>query len=113
MQDIDVYSHHKYDIGKTKHKFLIPLKKDATFKKQRPSKIPINLRDKLDKLMDELIQAGIIRELTENDDMNSWFVNPVIILPKKDYVKEVLDARYLKSITDTSNCNWPLDHYRC
>ena len=59
--------------------------------------------------MDELIQAGIVRELNEKDDMNSWFVNPVIILPKKDYVKLVLDARYLYSITNTSNCSWPLE----
>ena len=109
IEDQVVYSHHKYDIGKTKHKFHIPLKKDAIFKKQRSSKIPVHLRDKLDKLMDELIQAGIIRELKEKDDMNSWFVNPVIILPKKDYVKLVLDASYLKSITDTSNCSWPLE----
>ena len=43
--------------------------------------------------MDELIQAGIVRELNEKDDMNSWFVNPVVTLPKKDYVKLVLDAR--------------------
>ena len=107
LQDNDVYSHHKYDIGRTKHKFHLPLKKDATFKEQRPSKIPIHLRDKLERLMDELIQAGIIRELNENDDMNSWFVNPVIILPKKDYVKLVIDARYLNSITDTSNSSWP------
>ena len=40
------------------------------FKKQRPSKIPVHLRDKLDILMDELIQAGIIRELNEKDDWN-------------------------------------------
>ena len=59
--------------------------------------------------MDELIQAGIIRELDEHDDMNSWFVNPIIILPKKDYVKLVIDARYLNSITDTSNSSWPLE----
>ena len=109
LQDNDVYSHHKYDIGRTKHKFHLPLKKDATFKKQRPSTIPIHLRDKLEKLMDELIRAGIIRELNENDYINSWFVNPVIILPKKDYVKLVIDARYLNSITDTSNSSWPLE----
>ena len=109
IEDQDVYSHHKYDNGKTKHKFHIPLKKNATFKKQRPSKIPVYLRDELDKLMDEVIQAGIVSELNEKDDMNSWFVNPVIILPKKDYVKLVLDARYLNSITDTSNCSWPLE----
>ena len=109
IEDQDNYSHHKYDIGKTKHKFHIPLKTEPTFKKQRPSKIPVHLRDKLDKLMDELIQAGIVRELNEKDDMNSWFVNPVIILPKKDKVKLVLDARYLNSIADTSNFNWPLE----
>ena len=59
--------------------------------------------------MDELIQGGIIRELDESDDLNSWFVNPIIILPKKDYVKLVIDARYLNSITDTSNSSWPLE----
>ena len=109
IADNDVYSHHKYDIGRTKQKFNIPLIKDAQFKKQRPSKVPFHLRDKLEVLMDELIQAGIIRELDENDDMNSWFVNPIIILPKKDYVKLVIDARYLNSITDTSNSSWPLE----
>ena len=109
IEDQNVNSYHKFDIGKTKHKYHIPLKKDATFKKQQPSIIPVHLRYKLDKLMDELIQAGIVRELNEKNDMNSWFVNPVIILPKKDYVKLVLDARYLNSIADNSNCSWPLE----
>ena len=59
--------------------------------------------------MNELIQAGIIRELNENDDLNSWFVNPVIILPKKDYVRLVIDARYLNSITETRISSWPLE----
>ena len=59
--------------------------------------------------MDELIQARIIRELNEHDDMNSWFVNPIIILPKKDYVKLVIDARYLNFIIDTNNSGWPLE----
>ena len=31
------------------------------------------------------------------------------ILPKKDYVKRVIDARYLNSISDTSNSSWPLE----
>ena len=53
--------------------------------------------------MDELTEAEIIRELNENNDTKSWFVDPAIILPKKDYVKLVIDARYLNSITDTSN----------
>ena len=50
-----------------------------------------------------------MRELNEHDDLNSWFVNPIIILPKKDYGNIVIDARYLNSITDTSNSSWPLE----
>ena len=109
LDDEDVYSHHKYDIGRTKQKFHIPVKKNCEFKKQRPSKVPLHLRDKLETLMHELIQAGIIRELNVRNNLNSWFVNPIIILPKNDYVNLVIDARYLNSITDTSNSSWPLE----
>ena len=109
LTDNDVYSFHKYDIGRTKQHFNIPLIKNAEIKKQRSSQILLHLRDKLELLMDELIQAGIIRELDEHEDMNSWFVNPIIILPKKDYVKLVIDARYLNYITDTGNSSWPLE----
>ena len=59
--------------------------------------------------MDELIQAGIIRELDEHNDMNCWLVKQIIILPKKYYVKLSIDACYLTSITDTSNSGWPLE----
>ena len=38
LEDNVIYSHHKYCIGRTKHKFHLPLKKDASFKKQRSSK---------------------------------------------------------------------------
>ena len=40
IQDIDVYSHHKYDIGKTKHKFHIPLKKMPHSKSNDQAKYP-------------------------------------------------------------------------
>ena len=59
--------------------------------------------------MDELIKAGIISELDEYDDMISWFVNPIIILPKKDNVTLVINARYQNSITDTSISSWQLE----
>ena len=39
--------------------------------------------------------------------MNSWFVNLIIALPEKDYVKLGSDARYLNAITGTSNSSWP------
>ena len=58
--------------------------------------------------MDELLQSGIIRELDEHDDMNRWSVNPIIMLPKKKHVQLVKNARYLISMTDTSNASWQL-----
>ena len=65
----------------------IPLKSNAEFKQQ----------------------AGVIKDLYEHNDMNSWFVKPIIILPSKDYVKLVIDDHYLNSFTDTCNSNWPLE----
>ena len=31
------------------------------------------------------------------------FVNPIILMPKNEYVKLVIDARYLSSVTDPTN----------
>ena len=42
-------------------------------------------------------------------EMGSLFTNPIIILPKGDTVKLVIDARYLNSITNLSNYSWPLE----
>ena len=38
-----VYATTKFDVGKTKVKLNLPMKKDAIFKKQRISKVPIHL----------------------------------------------------------------------
>ena len=40
LEDNDVYSHLKYDIGRTKHKFHLPLKKDPTLKSSDLAKYP-------------------------------------------------------------------------
>ena len=50
--------------------------------------------------MTQLTDADIIREMGNDDEMESRFVNPIILMPKKDYVKLVSDARYLNSVTD-------------
>ena len=42
-------------------------------------------------------------------ELGSHFVNPIIQLPRADYVKLVINARYLKSITDSTNYSWPLE----
>ena len=49
-----VYATTKFDIGKTKVKLNLPMKRDAIFKKQRISKVPIQLRERIQRLLDVL-----------------------------------------------------------
>ena len=88
----DVYSQHKFDIGQTKQKFHVTLKPNSELRKQRPSKCPLRLKDKLEKLLSQLQDSGIIREMGDDDELGSLFVNPIILLPKTDYIKLVIDA---------------------
>ena len=77
--------------------------------RQRPSKIPLHLEEKVEKVLTQLMDADIIQEMGDDDEMGSLFVNPVILMPKNDYVKIVVDASYLKSVTDLSHYSWPLE----
>ena len=45
----------------------------------------------------------------DDDEMGSLFVNPIILMPKSDYVKLAVDARFLNSVTDLTNYSWPLE----
>ena len=76
------------------------MKKDDELRKQPPSRVPLHYRDRLEVLLNELQQAGIFRGMGSDVEMGSLFTNPLIILPKGDTVKMVIDARYLNSITD-------------
>ena len=105
----DIYSQHKFDIGQTKQKFHVSLKPNSGLRKQRPSKCPLHLKDKLELLLGQLQDSGIIREMGDDDELGSLLVNPIILLPKADYVKLVIDARYLNSISDPTNYSWPLE----
>ena len=89
----DVYSLHKLDIGKARQKIHVTLKPNVELKRQRASKVPLHLKDKLQKLLTQLKDADIIREMGDDDEMGSLFVNPIILMPKNDYVKLVIDAR--------------------
>ena len=46
----------------------------------------------------------------DDDEMGSLFVNPIILLLKSDYLKTVVDARFLTSVTDLTNYSWALEH---
>ena len=51
-----VYATSKFDVGKIISPLHLPLKPDAVFKKQRASKVPIHLHDKVNRLLDILEQ---------------------------------------------------------
>ena len=68
----------------------------------------MHYRGRIEILLNELQRARIIREIGSDVEMGSLFTNPIIILPKEDTVKLLIDARYLNSITYLSNYTWPL-----
>ena len=63
----------------------------------------------MEKLLTQLKDADFIREMGDDDEMGSLFVNPIILMPKSDYVKLIIDARFLNSVTDLTNYSWPLE----
>ena len=105
----DVYSLQNFDVGKTRQKFHVTLKPNVELKRQRANKVPLHLKDKFEKLLTQLKDADFIREMGDDDEMGSLFVNPIILMPKNDYIKLVIDVRYLNSVIDLTNYSWPLE----
>ena len=103
-----VYSQQKFDVGKTRQKFRVTLKLNVELKRNGPSKVPLHLKEKLEKLLTQQKDEDIIREKSD-DEMGSLFVTPIILMPKNDYVKIVIDTRYLNSVTGITNYRWPLE----
>ena len=81
IESSDMFSLHKFDVGKTRQKFHVTLKLNVESKRQRANKLPLHLKDKLEKLLTQLKDADIIREMADNDKMGSLFVNPIILMP--------------------------------
>ena len=106
----DVYRQHKFDVGKTHQKFHVKVKPNVKLKKQRPIKVPLHLKEQLEKLLIQLKDGDDIREMGEDDEMGSLFVNPIILMTKIDYVNLVIDARFLNFVTDLTNYSWPPKH---
>ena len=100
-----VYATSKFQGGKTHSQLHLTFKRDALFKKQRASRKPIRLQDKVNRLLDFLEEYSIISPVNrEQQPKGNIFINSVIIL-----VKIVLDARYVNSLrtitTNTHNIN--------
>ena len=105
-----MYIHNTNSIlVKSNKNFTSFLKPNSELRKQRPSKIPFHLKSKLEKRLGQLQKTGIIREMGDDDELGSLFVNPIILFSKAGYGKLVIDARYLNSITDLTNYSWPFE----
>ena len=85
--------------GCTKQKFHNNLKADASFKPQRVTKVPILYREQLNALLERLIQVGIIRETNDDDELGTFFDNPIIYLREEKNLNFCVDYRFLKSKT--------------
>ena len=98
------YATHKNDVGKISTPFRIRLKPNAQLMTQRPSKVPIHYRDKLNALLKELEKYNIIKQIGSSPQdkpvYGTTYLNPLIIIPKGDTIKCVLDARHLNSNTE-------------
>ena len=105
----DVYSLHELDIHQTKQKIHAKWKSISELRKQRPSKCLLHLKDNLEKLLGQLQDSGIIRKMGDDDELGSFFVSLIIIMPKADYSELVIDTRHLNSITNLTNYQWLLE----
>ena len=76
-----VYATSKFDVEKISSPLHLPLKLDAVFKKQRASKVPIHLQDKVNRLLDIIEQYEIISPVNKKEQPKyNTFINPVNIL---------------------------------
>ena len=109
LQNKDVYSEHKYDVGLIKQNIHVKLLPNSVLTKQRPSRASLHYQEKHNDLLDQISKSEIIREMGSITKIRSEIINPIIILPKGNIVKLVIDARYLNSVTDLSFYSWPLE----
>ena len=104
------HAKHKNDVGKISTPFRIRIKENCKLQTQRPSKVPIRYRDKL---LVELEKYNIIKQIGSTPDkkhtIGTKFLNPLIIIPKGDTIKVVLDARHPNSSTNQEFESCPLN----
>ena len=109
----DCYAKHKNDVGKISTPFRIRIKENCKLLTQRPPKVPIRYRDRLNTLLIELEKYNILKQIGSTSDekhtIGTTFSNPLIIIPKGDTIKVVLDARHLNSNTNQEFESWPIE----
>ena len=102
------YTTLKNDVGKSATPFRIRLKPNAELITQRPSKVPIHYRDKLNTLLKELGKYNNNKQIGSSPQdkpvYGTTYLILLILIPEGDSLKCVLDARHLNSNTE------PIEH---
>ena len=96
----------KFEVGEMHSSLHLPLNPEAVFKKQRASKVSIDLQDKVNRLLDLLEQYEILSPIIkEEQPKNKKFHKPRYHFCWRRVIKIVFDARYLNSLIIESKCN--------
>ena len=112
LKNKNCYATHKNDVGKIATVFQIRLRPNAQLLSQRPSKVPIHYREKLNTLPKDFEKHNIFKQIgsspEDKPNYGTTYLNHLKIIPKDDSIKCVLDARHLNSKTEQSDESWPL-----
>ena len=85
------------------------LKATAVIKKRRATRIPLQLQDRVQHLLNILTHFDIIAPVnTDSLTTGNTFINPVIILKTGESLKIVLYAPHLITIINEKICSWPI-----
>ena len=81
------YAKHRNDVGKVSTPIRIEIKENCKLQTQRPSKVPIHYRDRLNKLLVELEKYNIMKRIGSTPDekhtIGTTFPNPLVIISKE------------------------------
>ena len=104
------YPTSNFDVGKIKVELNLPLKATAIFIKQRDTRIPLQLQDRVPHSLNILTHFDIIAPVNKDSlTTGNPFINPVNILKKGESLKIVLDARQLITMIDETKGSWPVE----
>ena len=89
------------------------MKPNAQFLTQRPAKVFIHYREKLNTFIEELEKNKIIKQIGSTPkykpNYGTTYLSPLIIIPKGDSINCVLDDRHLNCNTEQSDESWPVE----
>ena len=104
------YATSKFDVEKIKVELNLPLKATAIFKNQRATRIPLQLPDGGQHVLNILTHFDIIATVnTDSLTTGNTFIYPVFIFEKRESLKIVLDARQLSTMINETKCSLPIE----